>query len=625
MAQKLEIPVLLYKKIENGTDEPDLDTLVKIADILNCPLDELFGRRKREESDASYIPGTGFSYISEKPCAYGDDNQTKARKVFAIGEQSFRHLREKKAYYVDKTQMIEEFWNSWYQITLVTRPRRFGKSLNLSMLAEFLDCTRKSAELFAGTKISKTCLMKEMNRHPVIFLSFLNVKGDSAAELLAQLRAVIYYEYERYYFLLKDERLPEPFKKSFQYIFEHIWPVNQQDEAAGNIIQSLSVLCRTLEAYYGRRVFLFLDEYDTPFISANSGGYYEEVRGILSGMLISSLKGNSSLEKAMLTGVQRVAKENIFSGLNNLVVCTMKDPEYGECFGFTEEEVRKLLECVQEPFTDDIRKMYDGYRIGNCHIYNPWSVTMYAARKKLESYWVNTSENSILKKALAEQGKSFESSYRELICQESVIVCAELSNAYYENPAESSLWGLLINAGLVTIEEELKEDFFKIRIPNQEVWKAFRELTFSYIGMDESCLTALLDALQNADFDSFASEYQKLLMELPSYYDLQNENSYHMMMLGMCAALRQRYEVKSNRESGEGRPDLILLARGNGCHSIILEFKYTKDPKEDLEALAEKGICQIRKKKYGIELPEPVYSICLAHCGKKAAVKWMEK
>ena len=241
-----------------------------------------------------------------------------------------------------------------------------------------------------------------------------------------------------------------------------------------------------METYYNKKVYLLIDEYDTPFIAANSGGYYSQVRGLLAGMLSSALKGSSSLEKAVLTGIQRVAKENIFSGLNNLIVCTIADPDYDDCFGFTEDEVKELLAYCGMEFTESIREMYDGYRIGKADVYNPWSVSCYAARRELQSYWVNTSENSILKDALGERGRSFAEDYDKLIEQGAVEAEVELSAAYYEKPGDAALWGLLINAGMLTISEKIDENRYRLRVPNQEVWKAFGELTSYYLRKRES-------------------------------------------------------------------------------------------------------------------------------------------
>lgn len=518
-----------------------------------------------------------------------------------------------------------EFLDSWYQVTLITRPRRFGKTMNMSMLAEFLDCTKDSAEIFAGTKISRSEWMPEMNQHPVVFLSFLNVKADSASMMTAQLGGALQGEYMRYSPIIKDSGLPEEQKETFNRICASLWPMKSPEETRDSIIHSISVLCQTLEMYYGKKVYLLLDEYDTPFISANSGGYYDEVREMLAGMMRSALKGNLSIEKALLTGIQRVAKENIFSGLNNLVVCTVKDSDYEDCFGFTEEEVRDLLEYCGVPFTGEVKEMYDGYQIGMTDLYNPWSISCYAARRKLESYWVNTGENSIIKNAMEQRDDSFVRDYNTLIEQGKVEVQAELATAYYEKADDASLWGLLLNAGMVTIQEQTDEDHFLVRVPNQEVWKAFRELTAFYLRVEEGHIGTMLYDLEAGKMDRFAEDYQGILMKLPSYHDLKSENSYHMMMLGMCAFMQRHYEVRSNRENGSGRGNIVLRGRKPQYPGMILDFKYTKDESQDLGELASDAVSQIKEKKYDAGMTGTVYYIGLAHFGKKAEVRWEKK
>lgn len=618
MAERLEISRSTYTNYETGNRSPDLETLERISDILDCTMDELFGRTGTLHRTAPDI-----IYDSKVPYQVNADKKQKRRKPkLAIGVQDFRFLRERDAYYVDKTEMIEEFLESWYQVTLVTRPRRFGKTLNMSMLAEFLDCTKDSADIFAGTWISESDLMEEMNRHPVVFLSFLNVKADNPEGMLYQLCAALRGEYERYASIIRDGTLTNLQISNFDRNYECLCRSVDEKEQKKCISCAVVELCQTLEAYYGEKVYLLLDEYDTPFISANSGGYYTEIRDVLSGMLSSSLKGNPSLEKAMLTGIQRVAKENIFSGLNNLIVCTVKDPEYADCFGFTEEEVQGLLEYCGMEFTDDVRRMYDGYRFGTEMVYNPWSVTCYAARKELESYWVNTSENRILKNALAQRGNIFARKYQELLENGTVTTAVELSTAYYEEPTDESLWGLLLNAGMVTVQEKLGENYYRLRVPNQEVWKAFQELTAFYLQVEEGHLNMMLQKLKEESMEAFAEEYQWILLELPSYYDLKNENSYHMMMLGMCAFLQWDYIVKSNRENGSGRGDILLYAKKQELPSIVLEFKYTKDEAQDLEELAQEAVEQIADKKYDSGMNGTIYHIGIAHYGKKAAVKW---
>lgn len=521
--------------------------------------------------------------------------------------------------------MVEEFLESWYDVTLITRPRRFGKTLNMSMLAEFLDCTKSSAELFAGTRISGSYVMEEMNRHPVIFLSFLNVKGDNADRMLDQLGWTLKNEYGRFDSLINDGTLSDNERNKFNHIYECLWPMKDRKELESCLVNGIASLCRILEEYYGKKVYLLLDEYDTPFISANANGYYDEVRGILSEMLTSALKGNTSLERAVLTGIQRVAKENIFSDLNNLIVCTVKDPDYSDCFGFTEEETAGLLEYCGVEFTEEVRTMYDGYLFGENEVYNPWSVSCYAARKKLEPYWVNTSENSIIKDAFAQSGESFAKKYNELIEKGTVDTEMELSVSYYEEPDDSSLWGLLLNAGMVTIQDEMEEGIYKLRIPNYEVREAFQKLTAFYLKVENGHISDMLRSLRTGAIENFAEQYQHILLRLPSYHDLTSENSYHMMLLGMCAFMYRHYEVKSNRETGLGRSDLFLYAKKAELPHMILEFKYTKNESENLENLAQEAIDQIKGKKYDADMEGAVYYIGLAHFGKNVRVKWEKR
>ena len=389
IADRVKVSATTYLKYEEGVCTPDYAVLEQIADTL-----DLFAGRivwTTEKLLTAYRAQAGLiSCVRDEIAPYGAVSQKKKAKLF-IGVQDFRALREKKASYVDKTQFIEECLDSCYQITLITRPRRFGKSLNMSMLAEFLDCTRQSADIFKGTRIEKSACIGEMNQHPVIFLSFLNVKAGKAETLSFLLKETIREEYQRYYEIFQKGIISEDQKQKFCQVYEKLVNIIKAEDTEGSLTQAVTVLCQTLYMYYGKKVYLILDEYDTPFMSANAGGYYDEVRELLKGILTTSLKGNPYLEKAVLTGVQRVAKENIFSGLNNLIVCTVRDRAYEDCFGFTEKEVRELLHTHDMTFTEEVKAMYDGYRFGEAEVYNPWSVSCYVAEKRLDTYWVNTS------------------------------------------------------------------------------------------------------------------------------------------------------------------------------------------------------------------------------------------
>ena len=276
-------------------------------------------------------------------------------------------------------------------------------------------------------------------------------------------------------------------------------------------------------------------------------------------------------------------------------------------------------------FTEEVRTMYDGYQFGTADVYNPWSVSCYAARKELEPYWVNTSENSIIKNAFEQRGESFAAKYNELIEKGAVDARVELSVSYYEEPDDASLWGLLLNAGMITIQEEMGDKNCRLRIPNYEVREAFQGLTAFYLKLEDGYISDMLSCLRTEAMEKFAEQYQRILLRLPSYYDLKSENSYHMMMLGMCAFMYRYYDVKSNREGGIGRSDILLYAKKRPLPHMILEFKYTKDEGEDLEMLALEAIGQIKDKKYDAEMTGVVYYIGLAHFGKAAQVKWEKR
>lgn len=613
MARMLAISRSTYANYEVGKRSPDINMLVKISQVLETSLDGLLGINTRP---MTYV-------IRETKSPYQVLNAPARKKPLAIGVQEFRKIREKGGYYTDKTMMIAEFLQSYAEVTLITRPRRFGKTLNMSMLAEFLDCTKDSSTIFEGTAIMDTEFADELNRHPVIFISFMAVKGDEASMLLHNLFFTLSEEYRRYQRVWQNEKLSGMLRDSLQDIYEKLNVKEKRKTAdCGFVIQAIQMLCCALEVYYGKSVYLLIDEYDTPFIEAHMNGYYSEVHSILAGILTSALKGNEFLDRAMLTGIQRVAKENIFSGLNNLLVCTVKDPEYSQFFGFTEPETKELLNYYDLELTPQVKAMYDGYLFDQTEVYNPWSVIFYAFRKRLEPYWVNTSENEVIREAMSQCGVGFRSQYEELIEEGYVFANVQIETSFYEYQSSESLWGLLINAGMVTIDEVIDEGIYRLRIPNQEVKKAFQSLTAYHLHLNEGRLRNMFFHLKRGDLDKFEIEYYRVLLELPSYHDLKNENSYHMLMLGMCAFLSADFEIQSNRESGRGRSDIIMKAKNSKNLNIIMEFKYTKDEKQDLEVLAKEAIKQVKDKMYHVGMEGRILYIGLAHFGKIGKIVW---
>ena len=546
-------------------------------------------------------------------------------KKIPTGIKSFRKLREENYYFVDKTLMIKDFLERGSEVTLITRPRRFGKTINMSMMSEFFDITKDSKEIFKGTKIMDTPYASELNQYPTIFISFADAK-ENKETIVKFLKNQFQLEYSRYNYIFKD--MDEYEENDYRIINEGI--KNNQNGTLHDIEKALIFLMHRLKKYYGKDVVLFIDEYDTPFIEAKTGNFYQEIKGSLATLLRSSLKNSGDLKYAMLTGIQRVAKENIFSDLNNLVVCDVTDQRYASYFGFTNNETQELLEYYGLELNDEVKKMYDGYHIGNQDIYNPWSLLNYADTQKLISFWVNTSANSMIKNALKQADYTFKNQYDKLIKESKLDTYVSMQTSFFEEANNSTLWGLFVNAGYLTVTKEINllKGKYRIEIPNEEVKQEFIKLTEYQLGLSSGTLDTVTESLVNEDQETFLESYQEILM-IPSYHDLEKENSYHMMMLGMCLCLNKDYEIISNREVGKGRDDLILKAKDEKRTSFVLEFKYLKEDKkaleEALDELSNKAIRQIKENKYDYGLKGKVIYIGLAHHGKNVSVKWENK
>lgn len=546
-------------------------------------------------------------------------------KKIPTGIKSFRKLREENYYFVDKTLMIKDFLEIGSEVTLITRPRRFGKTINMSMMSEFFDITKDSKEIFKGTKIMDTPYASELNQYPTIFISFADAK-ENKETIVKFIKNQFQLEYSRYNYIFKD--MDEYEENDYRIINEGT--KNNQNGTLQDIEKALFFLMRRLKKYYGKDVVLFIDEYDTPFIEAKTGNFYQEIKGSLATLLRSSLKNSDDLKYAMLTGIQRVAKENIFSDLNNLVVCDVTDQRYASYFGFTNNETQELLEYYGLELNDEVKKMYDGYHIGNQDIYNPWSLLNYADTQKLISFWVNTSANSMIKNALKQADYTFKNQYDKLIKESKLDTYVSMQTSFFEEANNSTLWGLFVNAGYLTVTKEINllKGKYRIEIPNEEVKQEFIKLTEYQLGLSSGTLDTVTESLVNEDQETFLENYQEILM-IPSYHDLEKENSYHMMMLGMCLCLNKDYEIISNRKVGKGRDDLILKAKDEKRTSFVLEFKYLKEDKkaleEALDELSNKAIQQIKENKYDYGLKGKVIYIGLAHHGKNVSVKWENK
>ena len=546
-------------------------------------------------------------------------------KTIPIGTTNFSKLIKEDYYFVDKTLMIKEFLERKSTVTLITRPRRFGKTINMSMMAEFFDITKDSKEIFKGTKIMETPYASEINQYPTIFISFADAKRDKET-VVSTIKKQILKEWKKYKFIFKD--LDEFDRPVYQKLFNVL--TSLETDSLKGIDDAIAFLMEKMEDYYEKEVMVFIDEYDTPFVEAHTGGFYDEVRGGLAGLLHNSLKTSTSLKYAMLTGIQRVAKENIFSDLNNIVVCDVTKKEYASYFGFDNEETKELLEYYGLALNDKVKEMYDGYKMGDTEIYNPWSILNYINEKELIPYWVNTSANTMLKQAIEKANRDFKEEYDNLITNNYLETTVNLQTSFYEEADNSTLWGLFINAGYLTVMKKIDpiKEKYRIAIPNYEVRREFIRLTEYQLGMNNGQFDRIIDSLIAENKNEFFKNYQNVLM-IPSYHDLNNENSYHMMMLGMCLCLSDNYKIISNREEGKGRCDIIIQAHDEKKPSFILEFKYFKEEKkniqEELDKLSDEAIQQIKDRRYDFDLKGKVIYVGLAHHGKDVMMKWEER
>lgn len=546
-------------------------------------------------------------------------------KKIILGTNRFSKLIREDGYFVDKTLMIKDFLERKKQVTLITRPRLFGKTINITMMSEFFDNTKDSKKLFKGTKIMDTSYANEINQYPTLFFSFSNARLNKKT-IISEIRSQIIKEWTKYDFVFTDLNNDEKIKyEACQHVL-----INWKDDDFIGITDVISFLIERLEIYYGKKVMLFIDEYDTPFIEAYRENFYDEIEEGITHLFMSILNKSSSLKYAMLIGIQIFANESIFSKLDNVIVCDVTKKEYASYFGFDEKETKQLLEYYHLEFNEEVKEVYDGYCIGNIGIYNTWSILNYVNNKELRPFWIKTALNEMLKDFFNKSYDNFKKQYEQLIENGYLETRVTLQTSFYEVANTSNLWGLFVNAGYLTVDEiiDIADNYCRIRIPNNEVKTEFRSLTEYYLSLYEGQLNQLTRFLINEQFDEFSKRYQHILM-LPSYHDLNNENSYHMMMLGMCLCLSDNYKIISNREEGKGRCDMIIQARDEKKTSFIIEFKYLKEEKkniqEELDKLSNEAIQQIKDRKYDYDLKGKVIYIGLAHYGKDVMMKWEEK
>lgn len=518
-------------------------------------------------------------------------------RPIAIGVSDFRNIIANNCFYVDKTKFIEELVNDMTAVHLITRPRRFGKTLNLSMLKYFYDIegNTENRKLFDGLYISNFLAMSEHGKYPVIFLSFKDVKADSSLEMMENIAILMKNLYDKF------EYIREKLNQSNLMEFDEIWL--KKDNA--NLRGALLNLCSYLKEYYNQDVILLIDEYDTPMVSAYEHGYYDEIKMFFTTLYGSALKENPALKKAVLTGIMRISKENIFSGLNNVKVNSILEEDFAEYFGITEKEVEEsLIEYGLEERLPEVQKWYNGYIFGGVRVYNPFSITNFLDRKKIMPYWVNTSSNTLINKVLKEASSSIFEELSKLFQRETINKTIDVYSNFNELKNTEQIWYLLTNAGYLTPVEEIDFGKYSIRIPNEEVHYFFeRDFIRNFLGSVDN-FDRTLSYLLEGDFDNFTYELENIMLNSVSCFDFNSnskESHYHVFILGMLLGLRRRYYIHSNREGGRGRYDLVVEPMDKSKNGLVIEFKVAKE-KEDLEKISEEALAQIEEKRYYEEL-----------------------
>ena len=531
-------------------------------------------------------------------------------KGIGIGTSDFKKIRVKDYYYIDKTMYIKDILDNKSEIILVTRPRRFGKTLNMSMLKYYFDCTQKdNKELFKGLKImnQEEKYTSKLGAYPVIYLTLKDVQDRNYESMLLNLKTTILDIYQEHRYLLESTKVyPEEKEMITEILFG-----KENEVTLRNSIREIS---KYLSRHYNKPVILLVDEYDVPIQNAYVEGYYEEAVKFFKTFYGVTFKDNPYLEKTVLTGVSRVAKESIFSGANNFKVFTVLDNEFADDFGITEEEMDKVIEDFEiQDEKEQIKKWYDGYKIGEVEgIYNPWSILNYLTDRRLMPYWVNTSSNDLIKLIL-KNSSSVKEKMERLLKDEAIEVKINLETIIVGiEKNEDNIWGLLLGTGYLKVVEtiDIIEGIYKVKLPNYEIKFLFQQIVDDWfrnkvIGND---LKSILKDLVTLNIKEYEKKFEILVREMFSYMDVGEntaENFYHAFVLGMLVGLRDSYYVNSNRESGMGRYDIMLEPKDKNGNSFIMEFKVLENKEEKtIEETIENAKKQIEEKGYEQNLKE---------------------
>lgn len=531
-------------------------------------------------------------------------------KKLPVGIEDFKELREENFYYIDKTGLIRDLLNSWGKVNLFTRPRRFGKTLNMSMLKNFLEIGADKA-LFDGLAIAEERELCEtyMGKFPVVFLSLKSVEGLTFEDAYEMLRRILRAEMLRLSFLEESDRISEKEKYSFRRFLD-------EQDTREDVQDSLKMLSGLLYGYYGRKVILLIDEYDVPLDKAFQHGYYREMTALIRSLFSQALKTNDALYFAVLTGCLRVSKESIFTGLNNFKVLSVADARYDEHFGFTDAEVKQLLQdyCL-EGHLKETKEWYDGYRFGQIDVYCPWDVINHVDRLRSEpdaepqAYWINTSSNDLVKRFVDRADKTTQNEIERLIAGEVIEKAVRLELTYEEiDNSMDNLWSVLFTTGYLTQAGKPENGIYKLIIPNREVREVYihqiQEWFRETFVQDEKPMQEFCQAFLEGNAEEIQKRLTVILGRMISVMDTkarddQKENFYHGLLLGLLRGA-SKWLILSNAESGEGFSD-ILIEPEDPDVGIVIEVKYASSVSE-LDKACNKAMSQIRSRRYDEKL-----------------------